>query len=74
MAFAHTFPSHGFAPARSRRAPKRSIFRIVLDALILSRQREAERKIADYLERTGGKFTDESEREIERLLTKHANW
>lgn len=74
MAFVHTFPSHGFAPARARRTPKRGFFRSLLDAMILARKQEAEREIARYLERTGGKFTDESEREIERLLMNRANW
>jgi hypothetical protein len=74
MAFAPAFPSHGFAPSRAHRKPKRSIFRDLIDAMILARQREAERQIADYLERTGGKFTDESEREIERRLMQRANW
>jgi hypothetical protein len=73
MAFAHTIhTSHGFAPARGK--PTRGFFRIVLDALMLARQHEAEREIALYLERSGGKFTDESEREIERLLMKRASW
>jgi hypothetical protein len=31
-----------------------------------ARLRQAEREIALYLNRTGGKFTDEGEREIER--------
>jgi hypothetical protein len=33
---------------------------------MLTRQREAEREIARYFARCGGKFTDEAEREIER--------
>jgi hypothetical protein len=73
MAFAHTvFTTHGFAPAHSKR--KRGFFRSLLDAMILARQHEAEREIARYLDRSGDKFTDESEREIERLLMKRPNW
>jgi hypothetical protein len=45
-------------PARSR------FFRALHDA----RLRQAEREIALYLDRTGGKLTDGTEREIERLF------
>jgi hypothetical protein len=38
-----------------------------------ARLRQAEREIALYLSRTGGKFTDESEREIERRFLSHRN-
>jgi hypothetical protein len=73
MAFAHTvFTTPPFAPARSKRT--HDFFRSLLDAMILARQHEAEREIARYLDRSGDKFTDESEREIERLLMKRPNW
>jgi hypothetical protein len=45
-------------------APKRSLLRRLLDAVIESQQRRAEREIARYLR--GIKFTDDVEREIER--------
>ncbi len=35
-------------------------------AMAASRQRAADREIARYLARSGGKFTDDMEREIER--------
>jgi hypothetical protein len=44
----------------------RGLLRRLYDAMIASRQRQAEREIAWYLRRTGGKFTDTTEREIER--------
>jgi hypothetical protein len=47
-------------------APRRGLLARFLDALMASRMRQAEREIANYLADTGGKFTDESEREIER--------
>jgi len=48
-------------------APTRpGIFRRFFDALMLSRQRQADREIARYL--NNSKFTDEAEREIERLF------
>jgi hypothetical protein len=44
----------------------RGLLRRLFDAMIASRQRQAEREIAWYFQRTGGKFTDTTEREIER--------
>ena len=50
------------SPARTRSGFLRRFF----DALMLSRQRQADREIARYL--SNSKFTDEAEREIERLF------
>ncbi|HEY2425518.1 MAG TPA: hypothetical protein VGI09_06415 [Pseudolabrys sp.] len=41
-------------------------FRRFLDVMMLARQRQADREIARYLQNR--KFTDEAEREIERLF------
>jgi hypothetical protein len=64
MAYAHsTVASRGFVaetPARARRG----FFRWFFEAMMHSRQRQADREIARYL--GNGKFTDEAEREIER--------
>lgn len=51
-------------PAETRRA-KRGFFQRLIDALEAHTRRKAEAEIARYLGR-GHKFTDESEREIER--------
>ena len=40
--------------------------RRLLDRLMAARMRQAEREIAAYLQAGGGRFTDETEREIER--------
>jgi hypothetical protein len=45
---------------------KRGVWRLLLDAIYASRQRQAEHEIARYLYSVGGKFTDDAEREIER--------
>jgi hypothetical protein len=45
---------------------KRSPLRRLFDAIEQANMRQAEREIARYLSRRGGKFTDEAEREIER--------
>jgi hypothetical protein len=47
---------------RSKRGPLRRLF----EAIEQANMRKAEREIARYLSRRGGKFTDEAEREIER--------
>jgi len=68
MAFAHSVTTtHAFTSDE----PREGFFRHLFRALVLTRQREAEREIARYFARNGGKFTDEAEREIERrFLTK----
>ena len=48
------------------RVAKRGLWRRFLDALMASRQRQADREIARYLHLHAGKLTDEAEREIER--------
>ena len=45
---------------------KPGLIRRIVTAMQEARLRQAEREIALYLTRTGGKFTDEGEREIER--------
>ena len=52
-----------------------SLFRRLIDAMIVARQKQAEREIARYLMGSGGKFTDEAEREIERrFLSSPPRW
>jgi hypothetical protein len=44
--------------------------RRIYDAVFESRQKQAERMIAAYLERTGGRFTDDIERRLtDRLIS-----
>ena len=45
---------------------RRGFWLRLLDAMHAARQRQAEREIAIYLRSTGGRMTDEAEREIER--------
>jgi hypothetical protein len=44
----------------------RTLFRQLVNAMMVARSRAAEREIARYLRGSGGKFTDEAERDIER--------
>ena len=53
----------------------RGLFSRLIEAMMASRQRQAEREIARYLMGSGGKFTDEIEREIERrFLSNPPRW
>ena len=64
------------APVKAAKVvPQRGFFARVMDALMAARMRQAEREIALYLDHTGGKFTDEAEREIERrFLSTSSRW
>ena len=67
MAYASSavFPRSLTVPKIAPRA-KRSFFLQLLDAIEQANMRRAEREIARYLGTTGGKITDDVEREIER--------
>ena len=52
---------------------RRGLMSRLLDAMMAARMRQAEREIAAYLERGGGRFTDETEREIERRFLSTPN-
>jgi hypothetical protein len=54
--------------------PTHSFLWHFMHALAASRQKQADREIARYLARSGGKFTDESEREIERRMIAGPQW
>jgi len=75
MAYLHSaLSAHDLAAHEPKRDIKRGFFSHFLNALAVSRQKQADREIARYLARTGGKFTDESEREIERRLIDGTRW
>ena len=62
-------------PALPAPAKQHSLWRLAFDALMESRQHQAEHEIERYLAGTGGKFTDEVEREIERrFLSNPPRW
>jgi len=52
----------------ARPAPRKGLLRRAFDVIVEARQRQAEHLVASYLARTGMKFTDSTEREIENLL------
>ena len=59
---------------RSESRSGKGFFARLLAAMMVSRQRDAEREIARYVAGSGGKFTDETEREIERRFLSRSNW
>jgi hypothetical protein len=63
-----------FVPCRESHAgvgvAHRGILRRIYDAVFESQQKQAERVVAAYLERSGGRFTDDIERRLtERLIS-----
>jgi hypothetical protein len=65
----------GSPKLRGRPLPKRGLFGRLLDAMMATRLRQAEREVTRYLAGSGGKFTDEAEREIERrFLSTPSHW
>jgi len=48
--------------------PRPGLLNRLFAAVVLMRQRQADREIASYLAGTGGKFTDSIEREIQRRI------
>ena len=64
-------PSRACVTADQVSAVRRpGLLRRLYEAMHRSRQKQAERVVAAYLESTGGRFTDEIERRItERLIT-----
>jgi hypothetical protein len=59
------------SPARKGKG----FFALLLEAMATARRHDAEREIARYVALSGGKFTDETEREIERrFLSGAAGW
>jgi hypothetical protein len=66
--------SCGEASPRSNAVPSNAgVLQRILDAVFVSRQKQVDRDIARFLARSGGRLTDDMEREMtRRLLT--GNW
>ena len=65
----HRHVASGRAPAGST-ARRSGLLARLFGALVESREREAERNVEAYLARTGYRFTDSIEREIEANMFK----
>jgi hypothetical protein len=57
---------HGFVPAKTTAPAKPGLFARAIEAIHQAQTRRAEREIARFIERRGGRLTDELERRIER--------
>jgi len=68
MAYAHTVSAPRTFAFRQKaaRAPKRSLLSRVFHYIDEANRRRADREIARYMDSNGGKFTDTTEREIEK--------
>src|SRR5262249_57123327 len=61
---------HSRPEDRGGTARRPGLLRRIYDAVLESRQKQAERVVANYLQGTGGRFTDDIERRvIERLIS-----
>lgn len=76
MATTHSALAFTAAPrAETKAKVGPGLFSRFYAALMAARLRAAEREVARYLRDTGGKFTDEAEREIERrFLSNRSQW
>ncbi len=75
MAFAHSaLTTRELYTGEMKPARKDGFLRHLLRAMQAARLRQAEREIGLYLARSGGKFTDETEREIERRFLSNQRW
>jgi hypothetical protein len=55
-------------------ASKAGILRRIVDAIVETRQKQADRDIARFLARSGGRLTDDMEREMTQRLLHTGNW
>lgn len=75
MAFAHpALTTRELYTGETKPARKDGFFGHLVRAMQTARLRQAEREIGLYLARSGGKFTDEGEREIERRFLSTQRW
>lgn len=76
MAYAPTAVAPRIAEFKQEagRPARRAFWLRLLDAVAESNKRKAEREIARYLGAPGARFTDETEREIERRFFAKSNW
>ena len=64
-----------FAPTHAPASNGHGLLRRFFDAMIESRQRQADREIGRYIRDNGGRLTDNIEREIERrFLSTPSHW
>ncbi len=75
LAFTDTSATKAKTAAKIQPKAGSGFFSRIFAAMATARLRQAEREVANYLADTGGKFTDEAEREIERrFLSNQSHW
>ena len=75
MAYARTtHASFEFVAEPSKPKTTRSPWRRLIDAIVESAGLPADHEIARLLDRSGGRFTDDTEREIERIFFPQTRW
>jgi hypothetical protein len=57
-------------PERAAKAPKPGLLRRFYNAVIEARQKRANRELAQFLMRSGGRLTDDVERQMTRHLSR----
>ena len=62
-----------YSPARRLVARRRSLWRVIFEAMMGAHQRDAQREIDRFIARSGGKFSDSLEREIGERLNR-SDW
>jgi hypothetical protein len=73
MAYATDHPEFTrYYDAATRAAGHPGVLRRMADALIQWRQRKADREVAAYIQRSGGRLTDSVEREMMERVTRSA--
>jgi hypothetical protein len=68
------FRDNAATTRRDAVASKVGILRRIFDAIIESRQKQADRDIARFLARSGGRLTDDMERQMTQRLLRADNW
>jgi hypothetical protein len=63
----------GVSAKRKAATPKAGVLRRIVDAIFESRERQTDREIARILDRSGGRLTDDVEREMTLRLSPQ-NW
>ena len=60
-------------PKRDDRARKTGVVRRIIDAMSASRQRQVDQEMGQFLARSGGRLTDDLERQMTERLTTNRN-
>ena len=74
---AHVARHSGFAglsASAKRNAEQPGLLRRIYDSVVQSHERRANRDVADFIERSGGRLTDDLERQMTQRFMDHQNF